>query len=524
MLLPSSRIIVLAVWSVVIVIGSTHGKALAQTPISYMLDDPNPEANGRFGRDVHIVDLNGDGVDELLIGASGKTAMDGSNPVTQAGLLYIKVGPVHSVQSSWLVIQEPSVTEPSTGHQTKPRPFDQFGFRIISGDFNADGYMDVAVSAPGVDIDGILDHGQLHWEQGEVFILYGPWSFTSSPYYTSARAIVEDPIQRLNSPLNVTEGDRFGWRIARGDPNNDGYQDLVIGSPFSVVANDASHFLNGQAYVYWGPNFDYTVAISLDPPSTVGLNDRLWGWDVACGNIVDIDPPYGDEVVVAAYNSDNPPINSNNGWVRVFRDYAGGPNNFARFYDITHPGGDVAELDFGYSTVLGKYDPDSYLDLAIGAPWETTSGLRGEVDVFLGGSGFPNNAISIQRPIVGSSQQLDKFGMDVDFLNDRDGDGISEMIIGAPFFYSGISGAIHTGPGRTYLRTSNFGLPGYGTIFDDPSPESTLGDINGWGSALAVGRLDVNDNLDFAIGDSRATRNGIPSLGLAGEVRVVIYQ
>jgi hypothetical protein len=70
------------------------------------------------------------------------------------------------------------------------------------------------------------------------------------------------------------------------------------------------------------------------------------------------------------------------------------------------------------------------------------------------------------------------------------------------------------------VKRAGIGPAGWSPI-DDPTPESGLPDLYGWGSALATGRLDNNANLDLAIGNSHATSS---SQANAGEARVVIYQ
>ncbi|MFO0981352.1 MAG: hypothetical protein U1E76_06285 [Planctomycetota bacterium] len=498
------------------------GAARAQTPISYMLYDPLPSPDAEFGRDVHVADLDGDGDSELIVGAPGKMV----GAAERAGVLDIKVGPIDGLPGNhgWI-----SITEPVLGLASGPRQWDQFGFRVVSADFNADGYTDLAVSAPGVYHDQARfgSPPQGHWEQGSVFILFGPWRFDRAIPYAAAAEVVEDVLHRNNdfNDSRTLFPDRFGWRIAAGDANADGAADLVVGSPYSEVTDGGVHYYNqvGEAYLYFGPALASWITLELpathnDPSGSYpSLTDRLWGWDVGCGNITGSGQ---DEVVVAAYSAENPigPIYvPNAGWVRVFSDYSSvPPSGFARVFDIRRPAGDVINMSFGWSLAVGRYDGDGYDDLVVGAPFDGLDPLRGEVNVFSGGASFPAQSFAFDRGAA-PGQSMDKFGLDVCVLDDQDGDGLAELVIGAPFFSDGSGLVQRQGPGRVFTRHSQTGSQ---DGIDDPSPEIIRGERYGWGSALCAGRLDGNAALDLVIGNPRATRLG---LAKAGEIRIVVH-
>src|SRR5262249_15201004 len=146
--------------------------------------------------------------------------------------------------------------------------------------------------------------------------------------------------------------------------------------------------------------------------------------------------------------------------------------------EMRHPNGDVSQSDFGWSIKLGHYNNDSTLDMMISAPYEFSMITKGEVYLYLGGPGFPQNPVLYQRPEQ-SGNARDKFGADTDFLNDVDGDGFADLVFGGPAFGGD---SLHFGPGRTWIKRGNVW-----SWFDDPTPD-TGNDIYGWGSALATGR------------------------------------
>lgn len=89
----------------------------------------------------------------------------------------------------------------------------EFGFRMASGDFDADGYADVAVGSP---FDGKVD------------VFRGG---SRGPHRTA--------VTRLRAPVDPRPGgDReFGIGLAAADFDHDGYADLAVGAP---VLNDGS--------------------------------------------------------------------------------------------------------------------------------------------------------------------------------------------------------------------------------------------------------------------------------------------
>ncbi|MFO0982605.1 MAG: FG-GAP repeat protein [Planctomycetota bacterium] len=270
-----------------------------------MFSDPYPQQDGLFGRAVHIVDLNGDGYGEVLVGAPGK-AVSGN---AEAGQLLIRVGPVFSMSSYWIVIEAPL---------GGPKPNAEFGYDIATGDFDFDGSVDVAIGVPGA----VIDPGRC--DQGEVVVLFGPWRFPGSPHpYRYAQSFQEPPENRDNV-CSDRNGDRFGARIAAVNPNNDPYDDLVVGSPGSNCESGSNTYkLCGQAYVYWG---DDRSSVFLGPPIELfhpnGLSaDRIFGWDVGGGNVVDVETTGTQDVLVAAYNRELPLGKGNAGDFVVFRDY-----------------------------------------------------------------------------------------------------------------------------------------------------------------------------------------------------------
>lgn len=94
---------------------------------------------------------------------------------------------------------------------------DFFGAAQASGDFNNDGYPDLAIGSPGESIGDLINAGAVH-------VLYGgPDGLTAE----------DSQLWTQETPgIEGTPGthDQFGGALAAGDFNNDGYDDLAIGA------------------------------------------------------------------------------------------------------------------------------------------------------------------------------------------------------------------------------------------------------------------------------------------------------
>jgi hypothetical protein len=162
----------------------------------------------QWGAALATGDFNGDGRDELAVGAPADT-------VTQDGQGSVTLIDVRGRKAALL-------TQSTSGIKGAAEKWDAFGAALTTGDFDADGHDDLVVGVPGEGLSAnqrAMDYGD-----GAVHVLYG----NGSRLLRGARS--EMWTQRLlkGEPRYY---DRFGASLAAGDFNGDGDDELAVGVP-----------------------------------------------------------------------------------------------------------------------------------------------------------------------------------------------------------------------------------------------------------------------------------------------------
>jgi hypothetical protein len=345
----------------------------------------------RFGASVATGDLNGDGIADLIVGA---TDADGPRKErANAGQVYLFFGSTSLPRTIDLARRDADMTV--FGRNST----DQLGNVVTSGDVNGDLFDDVIIAAHQADGPG---NGRNN--SGEVYILFGS---------TTLPAMVDLAKDRPDvAILGADAGDTLGVSVALGDLNGDSFHDVIIGAP---GAGGPQNKRPGAGEVYillGGPSLQgiYDLAVGRYDTIVYGADagDRL-GRAVASGLIggATFDDPYWD-LVLGADSADGPEnkrLNAGEAYLILGQDplpktidlRAGDAPVAAVFL------GAQADDRLGSAAIAGDLDGDGLAEVILGAlnadGVENLKPDSGEAYIFFG-SRFGPPAPPNQPPIA----------------------------------------------------------------------------------------------------------------------------
>jgi hypothetical protein len=288
---------------------------------------------------------------------------------------------------------------------------DYFGAALVSGDFNGDGYADLAVGAPGQKVSKVGAAGMV-------------WVFSGG-----SSGLRVDNAKTFHG--NAEKNDHFGSALGAGDVTGDGRDDLAVIVEGENIAGHTGaegcvDLLKGSA----------SGVTSTGANSVCVQNLNVGGHlnSVAVGRFHG-----GGNADLAVYASQLKGAPAGSGALVLFRGSGAGisAGNVAYLSQNTAAVSDTAEAgdQFGAALAVGDTDGDGADDLAVGVPGENSG--AGAVHVFLGGAAGLTSALDLffseDHPLVGAgAQATEGFGGAVRFL-DVSNDGRPELLVGAPF-------------------------------------------------------------------------------------------
>ena len=426
-------------------------------------------------------DYNNDGYRDLAVGVLGESSDAGAVQV-----LYGSATGISNDDDLWRQGNGGILGTSSAG--------DGFGNALASGDFDDDGYTDLAVGVPN---DAGSPNGG-----GLVHIIYGGVGGLS--------AVGDEQWDQNDLGGSSDAFDRFGAALAAGDFNGDGVADLAIGTPWE---NEVATFA-GRVYVMYGQaglGLDNSGAEYFDQDAGgVGIVESwdIFGSALAAGDI------NGDgrvDLVIGAPSErdDATGIGYAGAITTVYGSVTGLDENTAEYWTQDSPDvdGAVEEQDrFGTTMTTCDIDNDGYKDVIIGVPDEDDNTLAGAGKVWVGhgGSGGIDLTTDIlfgqsRSGILGTEEVDDNFGEAIDCA-DFNGDGYADLAVGAP------GQVVNAMAEAGYVAIIYSNGTALSTAGDQQWMQDSAGIVNtseayDWfGSALTAGDYDNDGDADLAVG------------------------
>lgn len=193
-------------------------------------------ASSTAGYAVSSGDVNGDGFDDVIVGAKGAT--------TATGYIYVVFGKANG----WAATVALSGLNGTTGFRLDGAGTNYYtGVAVSSGDVNGDGFNDVIAGATGASANGAA---------GYTYVVFGKASGWAATVALSGLNGITG--FRLDG---VAGNDQAGVALSAGDITGDTKDDIIIGAPMTDYNSRAN---SGSVYGIYGSCRSWSATNNLD--------------------------------------------------------------------------------------------------------------------------------------------------------------------------------------------------------------------------------------------------------------------
>ncbi|WP_448267006.1 beta strand repeat-containing protein [Nostoc sp. DSM 114159] len=425
-------------------------------------------------------DINGDGIDDLIIGALN------ANPNgIGSGQSYVVFGSKSGFDAQLNL----STLNGTNGFAINGiNKYDRSGFSVSNaGDINGDGIDDLIIGAPFANPNGE--------DSGQSYVVFGSKGGFDAQLNLSTlngtNGFAINGINGINKSDFFSIGDLSGYSVSSaGDINGDGIDDLIIGARAAIEQL-------GQSYVVFGSKENFNASFDLSTLNGTNgfvINSFSLGGNLgrSVSSAGDINGDGIDDVIIGAPFA-SPYFGESGESYVVF----GSKGGFDAQFDVSTLNGTngfaintgtEGDNYFGYSvSSAGDINGDGLDDLIIGTLVTTHTyvvfGSKGSFDAQLnlstlnGTNGFVINGVN----------KDDRSGFSVSSAGDVNGDGIDDLIIGAPFANPSNNYSYHSG--QSYV------------VFGSKSgfnAQLNLSNLNGT-NGFVINSINADDSLGYSV-------------------------